>query len=47
MLAAESNLPAHKRMMELAGDAKRIVPGHDPGGGETVPGSNGGVVKVE
>jgi len=29
-LDAASNLAAQTRMVELAGDAKRVIPGHDP-----------------
>ena len=46
-LEAASNLRAQDRMKELAGDAKRIVPGHDPAVmtryRETLP----GVVRVD
>jgi glyoxylase-like metal-dependent hydrolase (beta-lactamase superfamily II) len=46
-LDAASNLRAQDRMRELAGDAKRIVPGHDPAVMKRFPEVAPGVVRVE
>src|ERR1051326_2777827 len=46
-LDAASNLRAQERMRELAGDAKRIVPGHDPAVMTRYRKVAEGVVKVE
>jgi glyoxylase-like metal-dependent hydrolase (beta-lactamase superfamily II) len=46
-LDAASNLRAQDRMRELAGDAKRIVPGHDPAVMKRFPEIAPGVVRVE
>jgi len=46
-LDAASNLRAQERMRDLAGDAKRIVPGHDPAVMTRYRKVAEGVVKVE
>jgi glyoxylase-like metal-dependent hydrolase (beta-lactamase superfamily II) len=46
-LDAASNLRAQDRMRELAGDAKRIVPGHDPAVMKRFREIAPGVVRVE
>ena len=46
-LDAASNLRAQDRMKELAGEAKRIIPGHDPAVMTRYPKVAEGVVKVE
>jgi glyoxylase-like metal-dependent hydrolase (beta-lactamase superfamily II) len=46
-LDAASNLRAQERMKELAGDAKRIVPGHDPAVMTKYKPIADGVVRIE
>jgi glyoxylase-like metal-dependent hydrolase (beta-lactamase superfamily II) len=46
-LDAASNLRAQDRMKELAGDAKRIIPGHDPAVMTRFPETQPGVVRIQ
>ncbi len=46
-LDADSNLRAQDRMKQLAGDPKRIIPGHDPAVFERFPKVNERAVKIE
>jgi hypothetical protein len=46
-LDAASNLGAQDRMKELAGDVKRIIPGHDPAVMTRFPETQPGVVRIQ
>jgi glyoxylase-like metal-dependent hydrolase (beta-lactamase superfamily II) len=46
-LDRESNLKAQERMLKIAGDPRRIVPGHDPKVFQLFPKPGDGVAKIE